>query len=66
MTTSGATEASLPRPSEIHRNVVDDELRVPGIDGLRVNASMRSAVTSTNASARAMMVAEKGAAMTGG
>jgi hypothetical protein len=50
---------------EIHRNVDDDELRVPGIDGLWVNALMSSAVTSTNASATAMMVAVQGAAMTG-
>ncbi|HEX3535927.1 MAG TPA: GMC family oxidoreductase N-terminal domain-containing protein [Stellaceae bacterium] len=43
--------------------VVDDELRVHGIDGLRViDASVMPAVTSTNTNAPTIMVAEKGAA----
>src|SRR5579864_4439526 len=44
--------------------VVDDELRVHGIDGLRViDASVMPAVTSTNTNAPTIMIAEKGAAM---
>ena len=44
--------------------VVDDELRVHGVDGLRViEASVMPAVTSTNTNAPTIMVAEKGAAM---
>ena len=44
--------------------VVDDELRVHGIDGLRViDASVMPAVTSTNADAATIMIAEKGAAI---
>ncbi len=44
--------------------VVDDELRVHGVDGLRViEASVMPAVTSTNINAPTIMVAEKGAAM---
>jgi choline dehydrogenase len=44
--------------------VVDDQLRVHGLDGLRViDASVMPAVTSTNTNAPTMMVAEKGAAM---
>jgi choline dehydrogenase len=44
--------------------VVDDELRVHGIDGLRViDASMMPAVTSTNTNAPTIMIAEKGASM---
>ena len=43
--------------------VVDDELRVHGIDGLRViDASVMPAVTSTNTNAPTIMIAEKGAA----
>jgi choline dehydrogenase-like flavoprotein len=45
--------------------VVDDELQVHGLDGLRViDASVMPAVTSTNAPT--IMIAEKGAAMTAG
>jgi choline dehydrogenase len=44
--------------------VVDSEMRVHGIDGLRViDASVMPAVTSTNTNAPTIMIAEKGAAM---
>ncbi len=44
--------------------VVDDALRVHGIDGLRViDASVMPAVTSTNTNAPTIMIAEKGAAI---
>ncbi len=42
--------------------VVDDELRVHGLDGLRViDASVMPAVTSTNTNAPTIMIAERGA-----
>ena len=45
-------------------SVADSELRVHGIDGLRViDASVMPAVTSTNTNAPTIMIAEKGAAM---
>jgi choline dehydrogenase len=45
-------------------SVVDNELRVHGIEGLRViDTSVMPAVTSTNTNAPTIMVAEKGAAM---
>src|SRR5437588_5167948 len=44
--------------------VVDDELRVHGIEGLRViDASVMPAVTTTNTNAPTIMIAEKGAAL---
>jgi choline dehydrogenase len=44
--------------------VVDDELRVHGLDGRRViDASVMLAVTSTNTNAPTTMIAEKSAAL---
>jgi choline dehydrogenase len=45
-------------------SVVDSELRVHGIDGLRViDATVMPAVTSTNTNAPTIMIAEKGVSM---
>ena len=44
--------------------VVDERLRVIGIDGLRViDASVMPSITSGNTASPTMMIAEKGAAM---
>ena len=44
--------------------VVDDQLRVQGVESLRViDASVMPAVTSTNTNAPTIMIAEKGAAI---
>jgi choline dehydrogenase-like flavoprotein len=44
--------------------VVDERLRVAGVDRLRViDASVMPAITSGNTNAPTMMIAEKGAAM---
>jgi len=46
------------------RAIVDSELRVHGIDGLRViDASIMPAVVSGNTNAATIMIAEKGADM---
>ena len=46
------------------RSVVDPELRVRGVDGLRViDASVMPAITSANTNAPTLMIGAKGAAM---
>ena len=49
-------------PSSDPTAVVDDRLRVHGLDGLRViDASVMPAMISANLNAAVMMIAEKGA-----
>ena len=46
------------------RAVVDPQLRVQGIDGLRViDASVMPKITSANTNAASLMIGEKGAAL---
>jgi len=46
------------------RSVVDPELRVRGVEGLRVvDASVMPKVTAANTNAAALMIGEKGAAL---
>jgi choline dehydrogenase len=52
------------RMGQDERAVVDAELRVRGLDGLRViDASVMPAITSSNTNATTIMIAEKGAHM---
>jgi choline dehydrogenase len=49
------------------RSVVDPELRVRGVEGLRViDASVMPTVTSANTNAAALMIGEKGASLLAG
>ena len=51
-------------PADAPWAVVDDQLRVHGLEGLRViDASVMPAVSSTNTNAPTIMIAEKGAAL---
>ena len=52
-------------PTTNNSAVVDDELRVHGLDRL-INASVMAAVTSTNTNAPTIMIAEEGAEMVKG
>ena len=46
------------------RSVVDPELRVRGVDGLRViDASVMPTITSANTNAPTLMIGQKGVAM---
>ena len=52
------------RMGKDENSVVDPELRVRGVDGLRViDASVMPAITSANTNAPTLMIGEKGAAM---
>ena len=54
----------LPHGRRRRRSVVDPELRVRGVDGLRViDASVMPTMTSANTNAAAIMIGEKGAAL---